>query len=107
MMPRAPIQRFDWPIAILSVMACSIIAFYAGERVERWRCEQIGGRLARFGMDHLCLAADGSRLPLRVMPSTRTGLAAVFVVYGAAITVFYRSLIGWIRRPPRTTTKSP
>jgi hypothetical protein len=92
-------RRIDWPLAILMVIAWTVIAVYGAGYIERAHCARAGGRLVQSGMDRLCIAADGSSVQVRVIPSTAIGWVGVIAVYGAAIAVSYSFLAGWIRRP--------
>jgi hypothetical protein len=87
----------------IAIVVSSVVLFNVGNFVEEDRCLDGGGRLRRAGADHICEAADGSYIRVRVLPVSPWGWLLVLGSWiGIAAAVYLPLARFFPAAPPRT-----
>lgn len=61
---RTFIRAVDVPIVVVAAVLATVMLFYAGTLLETDRCLDAGGRIAKYGLDHVCETGGGTSVPL-------------------------------------------
>ena len=61
---RQLIRAVDVPIVVVAAVLATVMLFYAGTLLETDRCLDAGGRIAKYGLDHVCETGGGGSVPL-------------------------------------------
>jgi hypothetical protein len=86
----------------MALGATVALGLFVGSQVEVTRCRSQGGRVLHYGLDHACTRADGSTVPITVLPSARGPQAAIVVGALATAGAIYLGLLRIVkpgRRP--------
>ena len=81
-------RGLDLVLLAVAIVVSSAVLFNVGNFVEEDRCLDGGGRLRKAGADHICEAADGRNIQVRVLPVSLGGWSLVlgaWVVIAAAV----------------------
>lgn len=73
-------------IALVATVALALLIAF---QVEASMCRDQGGRIIKYGLDHICTRPNGSTVAIDVLPSgTLARLAIASIAFGMAGTIY-------------------
>ena len=93
------IRAVDVPIVVVAAVLATVMLFYAGTLLETDRCLDAGGRIAKYGLDHVCETGGGSSVPLSLTARDRAVAVAAWIVL---VTMLSWGMTRMVGRTPRT-----
>ena len=88
----------DVPIVAVAAVLATVMLFYAGTLLETDRCLDAGGRIAKYGLDHVCETGGGSSVPMRLTARDRAIAVAAWIVL---VTMLSWGMTRMVGRTPR------
>jgi len=75
------IRAVDVPIVIVAAVLAAVMVLYAGLWWEADVCRAAGGRVAKYGLDHVCETGGGTSVPLPgLTPRDRVLMVAAWIL---------------------------
>jgi hypothetical protein len=87
----------------IALAATVALALFIAFQVEASLCREQGGRIIKYGLDHICTRPDGSTVAIEVLPSgvgARSAISSIAVATAGAIYLGLRRLVMPGRRAP-------
>ena len=83
----------------MAAVLATVMLFYAGTLLETDRCLDAGGRIAKYGLDHVCETGGGTSVPLPALTARdRAIVVAAWIVLVAILSWGMTRIVGRIPR---------